>query len=145
MVSNVTVSWSLHDVIITRRVNDIKMRGKIQSEACQVLLPFFVTIHCLRLLHSLSRSKKEFRIDFHVSTWSKLLRTLISQFLVSNLNAVLHIQFWDSSDGDLGWSWRCYWHCSTDDKFPCLWNDSFFFCNFAIKKLKVIQQKQGEG
>ena len=31
-----------------------------------------------------SRSKKEFRIGFHVSTWSKLFRTLIPQCLCSS-------------------------------------------------------------
>ncbi len=34
-----------------------------------------VIIYCL--LQSFSRSNKEFRAGFHVSTWSKLLRTLI--------------------------------------------------------------------
>ena len=45
----------------------------MQSEACEVLL--LLMIHCL--LQSFSRSKKEFETGFHVSTWSKLLSTLI--------------------------------------------------------------------
>ena len=48
----------------------------MQSEACQVLLLSGI-IH--RLLQSFSRSKKDFRIGFHVPTWSEVLRTLIPQ------------------------------------------------------------------
>ena len=115
---------------------------EIQSEACQVLLPFVIIC---RLLQYISRSKNEFRIGFHVSTLSKLLRTLIPHFLVSNLIAVLFIQFWDSSDGDKGWSWRCRWHCRTGDKFPCQWNDSFFFVILLSMNSKLFSGSEEIG
>ena len=61
-------------VIITQRVNDVKMRGKINAGLSSNFLRFLI-IH--RPLQFLSRSKKKFRIGFQESTWSKLLRTLI--------------------------------------------------------------------
>ena len=62
-------------VIITRRANDVKMRGKINAGLSSNFFYVFLIIY--RPLQFLSRSKKEFRIGFQGSTWSKLLRTLI--------------------------------------------------------------------
>ena len=63
-------------VIITRRANDVKMRGKINAGLSSNFF-FLRFLIIYRPLQFLSRSKKEFRIGFQGSTWSKLLRTLI--------------------------------------------------------------------
>ena len=64
-------------VIITRCANDVKVRGKINAGLSSNFFFFLRFLIIYRPLQFLSRSKKEFRIGFQGSTWSKLLRTLI--------------------------------------------------------------------
>ena len=68
LVTSHDISSSLHDVWIM---------SKCAGNAVWGLSSTFTSAIIHYLLQSLSWSKNEFRIVFHVSTWSNLLRTLI--------------------------------------------------------------------